>query len=233
MLFVVLTAMSASAQTPTAPPSTGPGLLNFTAITDNVGAGHDSIRIELLRWSTDAERDQMSAAWTKAGASGTGARGAGASSDDGGDAPRPAANATKLPPLTPEKALEIALSRAPTVGYLWSSEVSGYALHYAVRLPEQGGGERVILITDRRLGAWDDSWKVAGSDAASEPAANYEFSVIELHLNSKGEGEGKISLTGKMTVDSRAKTMALENYSALPVVLRNVRRQKPERVWGK
>jgi hypothetical protein len=122
-----------------------------------------------------------------------------------------------------------ALGEAPVVGYLWSSEAAGYALHYAVRLAEPDGGERIILITDRRLGAWNDLWKPVGTAAAT----NYPFSVIELHLNSKGEGEGKISLTGKMTVDSRAKTMALENYSALPVVLRNVRRQKPERVWGK
>jgi hypothetical protein len=64
-------------------------------------------------------------------------------------------------------------------------------------------------------------WKPTGSDAPT----NYEFSVIELHLNAKGEGEGKASLTGKVTMDSSAKTLGLENYSALPVVLRSVKRR--------
>jgi hypothetical protein len=45
-------------------------------------------------------------------------------------------------------------------------------------------------------------------------------------LNSKGEGEGKISLTGKIAVDSATKTIALEDYGALPVVLKNVKGRK-------
>jgi hypothetical protein len=107
------------------------------------------------------------------------------------------------------------------VGHLWSSEVAGYSLRSAVRLPGQDGGERIILITDRRLGAWNDLWKPVGPDAAT----NYEFSVIELHLNSKGEGEGRISLTGKVAVDGAAKVIGLQNYAALPVVLKNVKRR--------
>ena len=62
---------------------------------------------------------------------------------------------------------------------------------------------------------------------------NYEFSLIELHLNSKGEGEGKISLTGKVAADSAAKTIALENYGASPVVFKNVKRQNAEGVRSK
>jgi hypothetical protein len=115
------------------------------------------------------------------------------------------------------------LSKAPSVGHLWSSEVAGYSLRSAVRLAGQDGGERIILITERRLGAWNDLWKPLGPSAATNPATSYAFSVIELHLNSKGEGEGKISLTGRVAVDSAAKTIALENYGVLPVVLKNVR----------
>ena len=107
------------------------------------------------------------------------------------------------------------------MGYLWSSEVAGYSLRSAVRLPEQDGGERIILITDRRLGAWNDLWKPAG---VTPP--NYEFSVIELHLNSKGEGAGKASLSGKVTVDPAIKALALDSFSTLPVVLKNVKRGK-------
>jgi hypothetical protein len=125
--------------------------------------------------------------------------------------------------------LKTALDKTPTVGYLWSSEVAGYSLRYAVRLPEQDGGERILLVTDRRLGAANDLWKPVGPGTPT----NYEFSLVELHVNSKGEGEGKISLTGKVAADTAAKAIALENYGALPVVLKNVKRQNSESVRSK
>jgi hypothetical protein len=90
-----------------------------------------------------------------------------------------------------------------------------------VKLPQPDGSERLILISDRRLGAWNNLWKPTGSATAT----NYEFSVIELRLNAKGEGEGKSSLTGKLVVDTAAKTLALENYASLPVVLKGVKRR--------
>jgi hypothetical protein len=107
------------------------------------------------------------------------------------------------------------------VGYIWSSEVAGYALRYAGKVASADGGERIILITDRRLGNANDLWKPVGPG----PASTYEFSVIELRLNAKGEGEGKASLTGKVAPDSAAKILAPENYDALPVVLKNVKRR--------
>jgi hypothetical protein len=239
---LVLAGIVLLAQTPNGPK------VSFAATTANVGGANDSIRIDVLRWSTDAERDQLLTAWTQPGAGGRGgdaraaaAKAAAAAAPDptavDDDAAPPAAGRGKgkgggrggagappAPKPTPEGSLTTALGQALTVGYLWSSEVAGYALHYAVRLPSPDGGERVIFITDRRLGATNDLWKPTGSDAAS----SYQFSVIELHVNSKGEGEGKISLTGKVTVDSAAKTFGLENYAALPVVLKNVKRRTVE-----
>jgi hypothetical protein len=220
--------------------------VSFTATTDNAGGAHDAIRINLLRWSTDAERDQLLAAWAMTGAPATGGRGAGgrragtldetdpalagvnpAAGGRGGGGGggrgggRGGAGAAEPPRQTPESSLKAALDKAPTVGYLWSPEVAGYSLRYAVRLAQQDGGEHIILITDRRLGAWSDLWKPAGPGAATD----YEFSLIELHLNAKGEGEGKTSLTGKVAADSAAKTIALENYGPLPVILKSVRRK--------
>ena len=213
-------------------------IVSFSATTDNVAGAHDSLRIDVPRWSTDSERDQMVLAWTNPGAPSTGGRagkgrGAAVPAADpfaaGNDAPiggsgragRGGASPTEAARPTPESSLTAALAKAPSVGYLWSSEVTGYSLRYAVRVAVPDGGERIILITDRRLGAWNDLWKPVGSGTPT----NYEFSVIELRLNPKGEGEGKVSLTGKVAVDSAAKTIALESYSALPVVLKNVRRK--------
>ena len=236
-----------------------PPILNLTATTDNVSGAKDSIRIDVLRWSTDAERDQLISAWNLTAPPDTGGRGGrggrgsaarggrGAAADDavvaGNEAPpagggraaqagRGAAgrggrggrggDAAPEPPPTPESSLAAALEKAPTVGHLWSSEVAGYSVREALRLPQPDGGERIILITERRLGAWNDLWKPTGSATPT----NYPFSVIELRLNAKGEGEGKASLTGKVTVDTAAKSLALENYAALPVIFKNVKRAK-------
>lgn len=221
---IVLAAVLATAPTAAQTPTTGP-IQRFTATTENVSGAPDSIRIDLLRWSTDAERDQLLAAWNLTGPpenAGGGGRGRGRGGR-GEAAPAPA------PRRTPESSLTAALAKVPTVGYLWSSEVAGYSLHYAIRTAAPGGGERIILITDRRLGMWNNLWKPSGPG----PTTNYEFSVVEIHLNAKGEGDGKVSLTGKVTVDKAAKTIALENYDALPVVLKNVRRQSPESALSK
>jgi hypothetical protein len=117
--------------------------------------------------------------------------------------------------------LAAALNQAPTVGYLWSSEVAGYALRYAGKVTMPDGTERIVLITNRRLGANNDSWKQVGPGTPSA----YDFSVVELRVNSKGEGEGKASLTGKVALDSAAKVVTPEDYTALPVVFKNVRRK--------
>src|SRR6266852_3970437 len=64
----LLAAVVVTAQTP---------LASFTATTDNISGAPDSIRVDVLRWSTDAERDQLLLAWTQPGATGAGGRGAG------------------------------------------------------------------------------------------------------------------------------------------------------------
>ena len=230
--------------------------INFTATSANVAGAPDSIRINVVRWSTDAERDQLLAAWnlTAPAPAAAAGRGGGRGAARGGDdpAPDPSADDDGAAPAaaparggrgaarggaaggrgggrggaapvqqTPESSLAAALQKAPTLGYLWSSEVAGYSLRYAGRFPQADGGERLILITERRLGAWNELWKPAGTDAPT----NYEFSVVELRLDSKGEGEGKISLTGKVALDTAAKTIGLENYGGSPVILKNVRRK--------
>lgn len=247
---MILTAGLALAQEPSAP------ILSLTATADKVAGAPDSIRIDLFRWSTDAERDQFLSAWNltnrpatggRGGGRGAGGRGAAAAANpapdsgaaaDGAAAGRGTAAggrggrgggrggrggaAAEAVPQTPEASLTAALSDAPTVGHLWSSEVAGYSVRSAVTLAQPDGGERIILITDRRLGAWNNLWKPVGADGAPN---NYDFSVIEVHLNAKGEGEGKVSITGKVVADSAAKIIGLENYAALPVVLKNVKRK--------
>jgi|GEM_PF-783821 len=313
LVFITASMFGASAFIIAQTPANKP-VARFTATSDNVSGAGDTIRIDLLRWSTDAERDQFLAAWNMTGAPARGGgRGAGAGGGApaaggrggaarggqpgaaaqepttdpaspvnqgnpanpanpanppaGGDQTAPAAanaagaaggaaggdaaaggrggrgggggrggrgggggggrggdargGAAPAAPQTPESSLLAALQSGQTVGYVWTSESAGYSIRYAYRVAMPDGGERIILATDRRLGAWNPHlWKPAGS----APVTDYQFTVLELRLNRNGQGEGKASLTAKVAVDKEANTIALENYSAAPVVLKGVKR---------
>ena len=250
-------------------PAAGP-VLKLTATSDNVSSAGETIKLNLNKWSTDAERDQFVAAWTltaAAGARGGGGGGRGGGAGRGGNggngaargaaatAPAPAASdaAPDLPPdpdavpvpaaaparggggrggrgggagntaaaVTPAASLLTALQNGPVNGYLWTSEVTGYAIRYAYKLPLPNGGQRIILATDRRLGASNATWKPAGAATPTD----YEFTVMEFRLGPKGDGEGKASLTGKVTVDTASKSLALDGYDTLPIVLKGFKLQ--------
>ncbi len=113
-----------------------------------------------------------------------------------------------------------AIGRAPTLGYIWTNDVTGYSIKYAYHASLPDGGERIVLATDRRLGAYSPAWK----PVAATPVTDYEFTLIEIRLDAKGLGEGKTSLTTKVIVDNEARTVALDNYAATPAILKNVKR---------
>lgn len=126
-------------------------------------------------------------------------------------------------PLTPIEVLTQAIEKAPTVGYIWTNDVTGYSIKYAWHAPA-AGGERIVLVTDRRLGKYSIEWKPAGN----APATDYDFTVIEMHVDARGIGEAKTSLTAKVVVDADAKTLAIDNYAAAPVLMQNIRRYTPK-----
>jgi hypothetical protein len=205
--------------------------IDFTAVSANVAEPGIPVRIRLMRWSTDEERSPIIAALNPAPAETTGAtnpatttaRGAGRGGRGRGGRGRgvPAA------PLTPAAALAAAIGRAPTVGYIWTTDVTGYSIKYAYHAPSSGGGERIVLATDRRLGAYSPAWKpttAPGADAAAKAPSDYEFTFVEIHLDARGTGEGKTSLTTKVVPDNEARTVALENYAATPAILEHVKR---------
>ena len=117
----------------------------------------------------------------------------------------------------PDKLLDV-LRDMPRVGYIRTPESIGYDIHYARRAPLPDGGERVVLVTDRRIGFWEASNRPRSID--------YPFTVIELHLNPDGEGEGKISVATKITADKENQIVTLENYATQPVLLQSVKRER-------
>ena len=194
------------------------------------------VRINLLRWSTDEERNSLVAAMNpttpppaERGGRGRGLDpndpaladvvGAGAAPAGRGGRGRGGRGDAPAAPPNPIASLTAAIGRAPTLGYIWTSEVVGYSIKYAYRMSMPDGGERIILATDRRLGGSSLSWKLT---AAAATPTDYDFTIFEIRLDSKGLGEGKTTLTTKVVVDNDARTLALENYAGTPAVFQSV-----------
>jgi hypothetical protein len=120
-----------------------------------------------------------------------------------------------------DSGLGAALEKAPTIGYIWDGGHLGYCLRYAQRVPQPDGGERIILLTDRPLGSWGrEAWKPSGR--LLQPP--YSFTLVELRLDKHGRGYGKMSLSTRVTADTDAQTVTLENYAAAPVLIDDVKR---------
>ena len=106
----------------------------------------------------------------------------------------------------------------PRAGYFRAPGHVGIDIHFARRVPQPDGGERVVLVTDRRIGFWE---------ATNRPRSiDYPFTVIELRMNDEGEGEGKMSLATRIIADKENNIVTLENYGTQPVLLNNVRRER-------
>jgi hypothetical protein len=177
--------------------------------------------IELFRWSTDAERAPLIAALsaptpppaappTAPAAAGRGAARAGGRGARGG-------RGAAAPPLSPAARLDAAIKAAPTCGYVWGDGVTGYSIKYAWRSPSATGGDRIVLVTARRLGAQP-------SPAPSTPApdADGDFTIIEMQLDQKGIGDAKAAYAN-VIVDPAANTLALDGQTPSPMLLKVTR----------
>jgi hypothetical protein len=189
--------------------------LTLKASVIGAGAPVAPMTIELFRWSTDVERAPLLAALAapapappsavpaapagRAGRAGRGGRAA-------------------APPPSPLERLTTAIKAAPTVGFIWGDGPTGYSIKYAWRAASPNTAERVVLVTDRRLGANATSWP-----AATGAASAAEFTVVEMRIDGKGVGEAKSSLTSPVVVDAAANTLAIDKYTDAPVLLKVTR----------
>jgi hypothetical protein len=203
--------------------------VTMTATSVNVAEPGTPVKIRILRWSTDQERTPIVNALNPPPAAAAPARNPNPAETGRGRGRGRGRGAAAAAPLTPIAAFTAALGRAPTIGYLWTSDITGYSIKYAWHSPQPDGTDRIVLATNRRLGAYSDAWKPLAAEAPANAATgatptDYEFTVIELRLGAKGVGEGKTSLTAKVVTDNDAKTVVLENYAGTPAILQNVKK---------
>jgi hypothetical protein len=174
-----------------------------------VPAAGEALTITLFRWSTDAERVPVLAV-LKAPPPPPAAP-AGAAAGRGGRAGRAGGRGT--PPPSTAARVSAAVKAAPTLGYIWGDGVTGYSIKYAWR-----AADRIVLITDRRLGAHAPEWGLGAG-----PAPDAEYTLIEMRLDAKGGGEGKTSASANVVMDAAANTLALDGYAAAPATLKVTR----------
>lgn len=122
---------------------------------------------------------------------------------------------TTLKEKGPEALLD-AVRDAKSVGTIRTPGNLAYDLRYAQQEMIGDGIQRIVLITDRPISMWE---------AVNRPRSfDYPFTMIELRINSSGEGEGKLNLATRIDVSRTGKMVELENYDTQPIHLTEVRR---------
>ena len=195
----------------------------YTAVSANVAQPGQAVRIRIFRWSSDREKSPILAALDPlsppAAAAPDGRAAGGRAGGRGAARGGRGRGRANEPPPTPAELLAGAIRRAPSIGYIWTNDVTGYSIKYAHRVALPGGGERIVLATDRRLGTHTAGWQ----PATDQPQNDYTFTLLELRLDAKGVGEARAALTTPVVVDKESGTLALQNYTAAPVILQKVR----------
>jgi len=106
----------------------------------------------------------------------------------------------------------------PRVGYIRTPNSLGYDLQYAYRFVNSDGSSKVIIGTDRPINFWE---------ASRQPRTiDYPFTIIEMRLDAKGEGEGRMAAGTKISKSRDGKSIELENYGISPVALNEIKLQK-------
>ncbi len=91
----------------------------------------------------------------------------------------------------------------------------GIDLRYAMQFPQEDGGMRIMIATDRYIGFQEQR--------ANPRTMDYPFTFIEIHLNKDGKGEGKMAVATKLEFDKKKNVIEMENYSSEPVRLQQVK----------
>ena len=90
----------------------------------------------------------------------------------------------------------------------------GLDIRYAWQVPLPDGGKRIVLAMDRYIGF---------GEARNQPRSiDYPFTLLQIHVDAAGKGEGKMAVATKISFDRDKKQIELENYASEPVRLNNL-----------
>ena len=109
-----------------------------------------------------------------------------------------------------------ALQNAQSVGSIGTPQQLPYDLRYARQEKMEGGGRRIILMSDRPMETWERMSAAVSRD--------YPITWIELKLDASGRGEGSISLAARLRL--LGDILGIEDYGNQPAKLNEVRKVK-------
>ncbi len=113
------------------------------------------------------------------------------------------------------------LQKSPRMGFIRLPNTLAHDLRFARQVPLEDGGRRIVIATDRRMGFWE---------VRNRPRTyDYPFTLIEIHLDRDGAGEGKLALFTKITHNKKDNLLEIENYGSEPVRLQNVKAEPVKR----
>ena len=99
------------------------------------------------------------------------------------------------------------------LGRIDATDRIGHDLRYAQQVPLPTGGRHILIAADGPLSFWDPYTSV-----------EYPFVVVEIRVDAKGRGEGKLTMVTKVT--AFGETMTFEDYDVMPVKLSSVRARR-------
>jgi len=94
----------------------------------------------------------------------------------------------------------------------------GWDLRYAATKPLEGGGQQITIVTDRFIGRMEEYEK--------PDALAYPFTLVDISLDKNGKGTGRFAAATNIEVDAKTNQLRVNNYSAEPVRLKNVKIEK-------
>jgi hypothetical protein len=110
-----------------------------------------------------------------------------------------------------------AIRNAPQVGELILAGGMPYAIRYA-RERVEAGNRTIVLVTDRPV------YFVGGGRAVSKPREGFEVAVLEIQLDSKGQGKGRMAGAARVRPDGDGGVL-LDDYAEEPITLSNITRK--------
>lgn len=113
-----------------------------------------------------------------------------------------------------DKLIDALRDMKPRAGYIRTPESLGWDVGFARETKLHDGARRIVLATDRPM---------SFNETRNQPrSAEYEFMLIEIRLDAKGKGQGKLVNAGKVEYDRETNTLEIENYNIEPTRLTQV-----------
>lgn len=113
-----------------------------------------------------------------------------------------------------EEALLQELNATGAVGSLQFNARLPWILRYARAMPQDGGGTRIFLATERPISAvavWDDP-----------RSTDYPFTVVDLLFERDGSASGSLALAARMTADDEGVSVNVETFETQPLAITEV-----------